>query len=347
MGLSGDLQSPSRLAFDLARLSANYGRFSAQPFEVGVGTTIGNALRRSLLNGLEGAAITAVKIEGVTHEFGSIPGVVEDANEILLNLQKIPFKLDGSGPKTLKIFKDRHGQVTSADIEADDEVRILHPKTYIATVNEGGSLSIEMRLKRASGFVSAAENSDEDLDISYIPIDSVHQPVKAVDYKVETVVGDQKPFDKLSIEIWTDGSMRPEVALALAAKAVSDQMSIVINFQDDSNGSRLPKMEGNDRRELQDRLEELRKNMQRVIADLKSLPNEDLIPTVRNVVQEESTAHNYVTTRYRELIDRKYLTGLSQSENEELEALTLTLEEMDKPYYEAIVDRLRNLIEQR
>ena len=176
---------PRRLAADVETLTERYGRFSAQPFERGFGTTVGNSLRRALLSSIEGAAITAVKMEGVEHEFSSIKGVVEDATDVILNLKQVPFKLHSTEPKTLRINKEEAGEVTAADIEADADVEILDPTVHIATVSEGGSLRVEMRLKRGRGYVSADRNFDEDLSLGYIPIDSVHTPVKKVNYNVE------------------------------------------------------------------------------------------------------------------------------------------------------------------
>src|SRR6516164_4802981 len=160
-------QKPKRLAVDTSSLTDKYGMFWAQPFERGFGTTVGNALRRVLLSSIEGAAVTAVKMEGVLHEFQSIPGVVEDATDIILNLKQIPFKLSGDAPKAIYLRADQAGVVTSGMIEADKDV-------YIATVSEGGRLDMEMRLKRGRGYVSADKNFDEDLGIGFIPIDSVH-----------------------------------------------------------------------------------------------------------------------------------------------------------------------------
>src|SRR5216110_1287051 len=151
-------QMPRRLAADAETLTNRYGRFFAQPFERGFGTTIGNCLRRALLSSIEGAAITAVKIEGVLHEFSSIPGVVEDATDIILNLKRIPFKLHGAGPKTLRVERSVPGEMLSGEIETDAEVEILDPNVHIATISEGGSLVIEMRLKRGRGYVSAERN---------------------------------------------------------------------------------------------------------------------------------------------------------------------------------------------
>ena len=226
-------QKPKRLVPDAETLTETYGRFSAQPFERGFGTTIGNSLRRALLSSIEGAAITAVRIEGVLHEFSSIPGVVEDATVIILNLKQVPFKLYGAGPKTLRVKKSEPGILLSGEIEVDNEVEILDPNIHIATVSEGGSLSIEVRLKRGRGYVSAERNFDEDLAVGYIPIDSVHTPVKKVNYTVEAArLGQDTDYDKLSIEVWTNGSVTPETSIGLAAKLIKDHMSIFINFEE-------------------------------------------------------------------------------------------------------------------
>ena len=227
------VQKPKRLVPDAETLTETYGKFSAQPFERGFGTTIGNSLRRALLSSIEGAAITAVRIEGVLHEFSSIPGVVEDATDIILNLKQVPFKLYGAGPKTLRVKKTEPGILLSGEIEVDNEVEILDPNIQIATVSEGGSLSIEVRLKRGRGYVSAERNFDEDLAVGYIPIDSVHTPVKKVNYTVEAArLGQDTDYDKLTIEVWTNGSVSPETSIGLAAKLIKDHMSIFINFEE-------------------------------------------------------------------------------------------------------------------
>ncbi len=227
-------QKPKRLATDTETLTDKYGRFYAQPFERGFGTTIGNALRRVLLSSIEGAAVTAVKIEGVLHEFQSIPGVVEDATDIILNLKQIPFKLNGDGPKAIYLKADQPGVITSGMIEADADVEVLDKNVYVATVSEGGKLDMEMRLKRGRGYVSADKNFDEDLGLGFIPIDSVHSPVRKVNYTVEAArLGQITDYDKLDIEIWTNGSIAPADALGLAAKLLKDHMTIFINFEEE------------------------------------------------------------------------------------------------------------------
>ncbi len=226
-------QKPKRLAANIDTLTDNYGQFYAQPFERGFGTTIGNALRRVLLSSIEGAAVSAVKIEGVLHEFSSIPGVVEDATDIILNLKQIPFKLHIDQPKTIYIDVNRAGIVTSADILPDADVEILDKNVYLATISEGGKLNIEMRLKQGRGYVSAEKNFDEDLPLGYIPIDSVHSPVKKVNYIVDPArLGQMTDFDKLTLEVWTNGCVKPQDAIGLAAKLLKDHMSIFINFEE-------------------------------------------------------------------------------------------------------------------
>ena len=226
-------QRPKRLASNSDTLTDKYGQFSAQPFERGFGTTIGNALRRVLLSSIEGAAITAVKIEGVLHEFSSIPGVVEDATDIILNLKQIPLKMNVEGPKTLYLNVDQPGEVTSRMIQEDADIDILDKDIPIATVSEGGSLHVEMRVKGGRGYVSAEKNFDEDLPIGYIPVDSVHSPIRKVNYTVEAArLGQMTDYDKLTIDVWTNGAIAPADAVGLAAKLLKDHMNIFINFDE-------------------------------------------------------------------------------------------------------------------
>ncbi len=226
-------QRPKRLEFERETLTDRFGRFYAQPFERGFGTTIGNALRRVLLSSIEGAAITAVKIDGVQHEFSPIPGVVEDATDIILNLKQIPLKLHTDSTKTLVIRVDKAGEVKAKDIQADADVEILEPEAHIATVSEGGSLHMEMRMRRGRGYVSADKNFDEDLGIGWIPIDSVHSPIKKVNYLVEAArLGQTTDYDKLTVDVWTNGSITPRDAMSLSAKLIRDHLNIFINLEE-------------------------------------------------------------------------------------------------------------------
>ncbi len=229
-------QRPKRLDFERETLTDRFGRFYAQPFERGFGTTVGNALRRVLLSSIEGAAITAVQIDGVLHEFSPIKGVVEDATDIILNLKQLPLKCHVDYTKTLTVRVDKPGAVRAKDIEVDQDVEILEPEAHIATVSEGGKLHMQLRVKRGRGYVAADRNFDEDLGIGWIPIDSVHSPVKKVNYLVEAArLGQTTDYDKLTLEVWTNGSVTPGDAVSLAAKLVRDHLNIFINLDDDDD----------------------------------------------------------------------------------------------------------------
>jgi DNA-directed RNA polymerase subunit alpha len=229
-------QRPKRLELERETLTPKFGRFSAQPFERGFGTTIGNALRRILLSSVEGAAITSVKIDGVLHEFSSVPGVVEDTTDIILNLKQIPFRCHSDHPETLVVHAVGPRAVKAGDIQASANVEILDPTAPIATLSEEGKLSMEMRLRKGRGYVSADRNFDDDLGIGYIPVDSIHAPVRKVNYIVEDArLGQKTDYDRLTLEVWTNGAITPQDAVAMAAKILKDQMTIFINFEEGSD----------------------------------------------------------------------------------------------------------------
>ncbi|MDQ6677939.1 MAG: DNA-directed RNA polymerase subunit alpha [Acidobacteriota bacterium] len=226
-------QKPKRLVANTDTLTDRYGSFTAQPFQRGFGTTIGNGLRRVLLSSIEGAAITAVRIEGADHEFSPIPGVVEDATDIILNLKQIPFKVMSEGVKTVRLSIDSAGDVMSGQIQTDHDVEVLDRNLHVATVSEGGKLNIEMRLRSGRGYVSADKNFDEDLAVGFIPIDSVHSPVRKVNFSVEAArLGQMTDYDKLTLEVWTNGAVSPQDSIGYAAKLLKDHMSIFINFEE-------------------------------------------------------------------------------------------------------------------
>jgi DNA-directed RNA polymerase subunit alpha len=230
--LWSDFQKPKKLDYDPETLTPNYGRFIAQPFERGFGTTIGNALRRVLLSSIEGAAVTAVRVEGVLHEFSSLTGVVEDMTDVVLNLKQIPFKLHGEGPKTLYLEKSGPGVVTAADFEADADIEILDPSAHIATLSKEGTLKLEARLRIGRGYVVADRNADSDLPLGYIPIDSIHSPVRRVNYHVEGArVGQMTDYDRLILEVWTNGAVSPQEAVSLAAELLGDHLRIFSAFE--------------------------------------------------------------------------------------------------------------------
>lgn len=255
-------QKPKRLACDLETLTDRFGHFYAQPFERGFGTTIGSALRRILLSSIEGAAITAVKIEGVLHEFSSVQGVREDVTDILMNLKQIPLKVHVDRPKTLYLERVKSaGDLKSGDIKPDPDVEILDPDLHIATVNDTAELKIEIRVKPGRGYVSADENFDEDLDIGYIPVDSVHSPIERVNFWVESArLGHSTDYDQLNLDVWTNGSLAPKDAVAHAAKILKDHMYIFVNFKEEPEES-----EGEESQEL----EAVNENLDRSIEELE------------------------------------------------------------------------------
>lgn len=266
-------------------MTDRYGRFSAQPFERGFGTTIGNSLRRALLSSIEGAAITAVRIEGVLHEFSSIPGVVEDATDIILNLKQIPFKLHSGDAKTIRVSRAEPGEMKSGDIELDEDVEVLNPNIHIATVSDGGNLNIEMRIKRGRGYISADRNFDDDLPVGYIPVDSVHSPITKVNFHVEAArLGQDTDYDKLLLEVWTNGSVTPEFAIGLAAKLIKDHMAIFINFEEEIHEQPEPVVQ----KIVPAHNEHLDKSVDELELSVRSyncLKNSD-IKTIRDLVQK-------------------------------------------------------------
>ena len=231
--LLNGFQRPKRLEFEEETSTESFGRCYAQPFERGFGTTVGNALRRVLLSSIEGAAVTAIKIEGVLHEFSEIPGIVEDATDIILNLKQIPIKLHSDQTKILYVRTDKAGEIKARDIEADADVEIIEPDAHIATVAEGGRLQMELCLNNGRGYVSADKNFDESLGVGWIPIDSVHAPVKKVNYFVEAArLGQTTDYEKLTVDIWTNGAIAPKDAVSLGSKLLSEHLNIFINLEE-------------------------------------------------------------------------------------------------------------------
>lgn len=227
-------QRPKRLEYVPDSLTPTYGKFFAQPFERGFGITVGNALRRVLLSSIEGAAITAVRIEGVVHEFSSIPGVVEDVTDIILNLKQVPIKMHTEEPVTVRLSAKGEREARSGDIECPESVEILDPDIHIATLSEEGKLDMELRIKIGRGYVQADGNYEEGLDVGYIPIDSVHTPVVKVNYAIEDArVGQATDYERLLLDIWTNGSIRPQDAVGFASKLLKDHLSIFINFEEE------------------------------------------------------------------------------------------------------------------
>jgi DNA-directed RNA polymerase subunit alpha len=226
-------QRPKRVDIEKETVTPIFARFSAQPFERGFATTIGNALRRCLLSSIEGAAVTAVQIEGVLHEFSSIPGVVEDVTDIILNFRQVPIKLASEEPKFLSLDLKGPGTVTAGDLAGDPALEICDPDLTIATLNEEGHLKMQAQVKQGRGYVTADKNFDETMGIGWIPIDSVHSPVKRVNYRVEPArVGRATDYERLVLEIYTNGTLPPEETLSLASMLLRDHLNIFTHAEE-------------------------------------------------------------------------------------------------------------------
>jgi DNA-directed RNA polymerase subunit alpha len=228
-----DLIKPRKLEVDADSLTNTYGKFVAEPLERGFGTTLGNSVRRVLLSSLQGAAITSVKIDGVEHEFTTISEVSEDVTDVVLNLKEVLLRMHTNEPKVLKIEVEGPKEVKAGDIIADDQVEILNPGHHICTVAEGGKLRMELTCRRGRGYVPAMNNKLQGAPLGTIPVDSLFSPVRKVNYQVTNArVGQQTDFDKLSLEVWTDGSVTPQDAVAFAAKIIKEQLTVFINFDE-------------------------------------------------------------------------------------------------------------------
>jgi len=229
-----ELIRPKRLEVDPDTHTPTFGKFACEPLERGFGTTLGNALRRVLLSSLRGAAITGVNIEDVHHEFSAIPGILEDVTEILLNLKQVRLKFLADGVKTLRLEAKGEGRVKAGDIQTDGTVEILNPDQPIATLSSDGQLVMELTAKSGKGYVPGEVNKDESLPIGYIPLDAAFSPIRKVNYVVtQARVGQRTDYDKLTLEVWTDGSLTPESAVAYAAKILKDQLTLFINFEEE------------------------------------------------------------------------------------------------------------------
>jgi DNA-directed RNA polymerase subunit alpha len=226
-------QRPKRIETDRDTLTPVYGRFTAQPFERGFATTLGNAMRRCLLSSIEGAAVTAVKIEGVLHEFSAIPGVVEDVTDIILNLKQVPIVLHAEESKVLSLDVEGPREVTAADMVEDGTIEIFDKDVHIASLNEEGHLRLQAQIQVGRGYVSADRNLDESMGIGWIPVDSAHSPVRRVNFRVEAArLGQTTDYEKLVLEVWTNGTITPELAISRAAMLLRDHLGIFISAEE-------------------------------------------------------------------------------------------------------------------
>jgi len=226
-----DFQLPKRLECDESTYTNTYGKFSAAPFERGYGVTLGNSLRRVLLSSIEGSSVTSVKIQGVQHEFSTIPGVLEDIPEIILNIKSLVLNSRSKIPKTIYIKKNTKGEVKAKDVEVDETIEIINPDLHIATLTKDTKFNVEMEVARGRGYVPSELNKKEGLPISVIPIDSIFTPVKKVNFYVEnTRVGQRTDYDKIILEIWTNGAISPKDALLYASNILQRHLDIFVNF---------------------------------------------------------------------------------------------------------------------
>ncbi len=300
-----DFQRPRRLEVDSETRTPSYAKFTAQPFERGFATTVGNAMRRCLLSSIEGAAITAIRIEGVLHEFSSIPGVKEDVTDMVLNLMQIPVRLLSDEPKVVSVDLKGPREVTAGDLAGDPQIEIVDPGAHIATVNEEGRLRMDLQIKQGRGYVATEKNIDESLGVGWVPLDSVHSPVKRVNYKVETArVGRVTDYEKLTLDVWTNGTISPEEAVSLSATLLQEHLSIFVTSEETA-GTEVP-MTGADA-ELEALL-------------TKSLDDFDLSVRTSNCLKNASigTVRDLVSRSEREILEIKNFGKKSLEELQEL-----------------------------
>ena len=240
-----DLIKPKALDVDKESLTVSYGKFIAKPLERGFGLTLGNSLRRVLLSSLQGAAVTSVKFDGVVHEFTSIPDVKEDVSEVILNLKEVRFRLHNAEQATVVIDMTGPCEVKASDIVVSEQVQVLNPDQIIATLGKGGKLHGEIQIARGRGYRPAEANKTEDMPVGWIPVDSFFSPIRRVNYTVtQSRVGQRTDYDKLTLEVWTDGSVEPEDAVSLGSKILKDQLSVFLNFEEEPEPVAQAKEEG-------------------------------------------------------------------------------------------------------
>jgi len=257
-----DLIRPKQLQVEKDSLTDTYGKFYAEPFERGFGTTLGNSLRRILLSSLQGAAITSVRIKGVLHEFSAIQGVTEDVTDIILNLKGVRLKLHSSDQATIRIVHRGEGVVKAGDILVGHNVEVMNPDHHIATCGKDANLEVDLTVKMGKGYVSADRNRDEKAPVGTIPIDAIYSPIKKVNFAVSNArVGQMTDYDKLTIEVWTDGSAKPDDAISYAAKIMKEQLSIFINFDEDAEPQQYE--------ESQEEKDKINENLYRTVDELE------------------------------------------------------------------------------
>lgn len=297
----------------------SYGKFVIEPLERGYGTTLGNSLRRILLSSLPGVAVNSIKIDGVLHEFSTVPGIVEDVTEIILNIKSLSLKLHSEGQKIVYIDADGDGPVTAADIKADSDVEILNPDLHIATLNGESRFYMEMVLSKGRGYVPAEKNKQPGQPIGIIPVDSIYTPVRKVNYTVEnTRVGQVTDYDKLTLEVWTNASIKPDEAISLGAKILSEHLNLFIDLSDQAKHTEImvEKEETKKEKVLEMTIEELDLSVRsynclkragiNTVEDLTNRTEEDMMK-VRNLGRKS----------LEEVLQKLHALGLSLAPSEE------------------------------
>jgi DNA-directed RNA polymerase subunit alpha len=315
---------PARVTCERETLTPFYGKFVAEPFERGFGITVGNSLRRVLLSSLEGAAVTTVRIQGVQHQYSTLPGIVEDVTDLILNLKQIRLRVLTEGPKVLKIDHHARGEVTAGHIQADPDIEIVNPDLHLATVNEDVDFGVEMTARRGRGYATAEENTKAEHEIGVIPLDSLFSPVQRVAYRAEdTRVGQVTDYDRLTLEVWTDGTVSPEMALVESARILRKHLDPFILYYE--MGRELPG-DRDDRaaklREAKQIPDELQRKLDMTIEEL------DLTVRAQNCLESENiqTVRDLITRSEAQLLAVRNLGKTSlQDIKEKLERLGLTI----------------------
>ncbi len=308
----------------------SYGKFVCEPLERGFGITIGNSLRRIILSSLHGAAITTVKFEGVMHEFSVIPGVLEDVSEILLNLKEVRFKVDDPKPKSLRIESAGEGEVTAGQIVSDDgRCTVLNPQQHIATLSDKASLKMTMTVKTGRGYMLAEANKDPEAPAGTIPVDAVFSPIRRVNYVVGNArVGQRTDYDKLTMEVWTDGSILPEDAVAYAAKILKEQVSIFINFEEGREPEPSRKLDGREMPKFNENLNRSVDELELSVRSANCLKNADIHKIWQLVSKSESEmlkTKNFGRKSLNEI--KEVLTDMGLSLGMKLDGFTVPQEE--------------------
>ena len=264
-----DFELPTRVVVDEKTLTSTFGTFVAEPFERGYGITIGNSLRRVLLSSIEGAAVTSVKIKGVSHEFSTIKGVVEDVTDIILSLKKLVVKLENEGPRTLRIEKHEKGEVRASDIAADPQVTVVNPDMHIATLTEDVDFVVELEVRKGRHYVTSDENEKEDKEVGVVSVDSIFSPVRRVKYRVEnTRVGKLTNYDKLVLDIWTNGTVSPELALVEASKILRKHLNPFVQYFELGRELQMNEKKEEEARKREKYMEELKQKLQMSVSEL-------------------------------------------------------------------------------